>query len=276
MQELSKLINLMPGYISVIDLKGNYLAFNNNLKQLMSIDNPVGMKAGTECKQQINRINNLINSSVGTTINWEYQHDHIWLAISSIRNEDYILNQAVDITSQKRLEEELRSSEERNQLLLKNLPETLQDSGKFTSTSLITSKGNELSSLINMLTEKPIVSQNTTESLIRLEVELRQNSTRLTNIEKLLYLDEASLTSRIKELEIHQRNDLDSWEDFEKDKQLIKDFSRIICAITNIPGGLKTWFILFLIFNTCLVFASELVIRYLDLKQFIPVQIISK
>jgi len=254
MEKIKEIIEQMPGYVSVIDLDLKYLAVNQKLADLMKLDSHsfIGKTAGNDCQHQRSRIENLVNSTVGTEINWEYCFKNICLAVSSKRNDTYIINQAVDITEQKQLQK-------RQQILLQTIPE-------------ITEKQDQdlLSKLVYTLTNKPIVSENQTESLIKLEVELRQVSTRLSNLEKLLYLDDSSFISRIKELEIHQKNDSDSWEDFKADKQLIKDFSRILCVLTNIPGGFKTWIILALILNMGLIFISDLAIKYLDFKQVIP------
>lgn len=252
-----ELIDQMPGYVSIIDLDLKYIAVNQKLAKLMNLsqDSFVGKTAGNECEHQRSRIERLVDSPVGTEINWEYYFNGSCLAVSSQRNETYIINQAVDITSEKQLQK-------RQEILLQTIPEIENQE--------------LLSKLILTLTTKPIVNQNQTESLIKLEVELRQVSSRLSNLERLLYLDESSINSRLKELEIHQKNDLNSWEDFKTDYQIIKDFSRLSSLIFQIPGGLKTWLILLICFQLVSIFVIDIGIRYLNFKQLIPVEFIQK
>ena len=283
-----ELIDKLPGFVSVIDLDLRYMAVNDKLAQLMELDKAsfVGKKAGEKCPQQSQTIERLIASPVGTEINWEYFYNNICLAVSSRRNEDYIFNQAVDITNQKQLEVELKASEERNKVLLKTLPDKFNNSqDKITENEELNQSNTKLSShqdreilsqLISTLTNKPIVNQNNSESLIRLEVELRENSTRLAKIENLLFLDESSLTSRVKELEIHQQNDNSNWTDFEEDQENIKNLSRMASLICNIPGGLKTWLVLLIMFQMVCTFWIDIGIRYLNFKQLLPLELIQK
>ncbi|MBS9386898.1 MAG: hypothetical protein HEQ24_22900 [Dolichospermum sp. BR01] len=106
------------------------------------------------------------------------------------------------------------------------------------------------------LTENPIIDRQSIEALIRLEVQVMENSSKMQQIEKMLFWDDSSLMSRIKALEVYQRNDDENWQEFEDNKDKIEDLSRISTMITNIPGGLKSWFIMFIIFQMLGIFVN--------------------
>jgi PAS domain-containing protein len=223
------------------------------------------MLAGGSCKKQSVQMQQLLDSPVGTEITWEYYFEGTCLAVSSKRHEFFIVNQAVDITERKQLEEKLKASNERNGILLKAIPETIKLGTGRRSTD-------ELEFLVKSLTENPIIDRQSTEALIRLEVHVMENSSKMQQIEKMLFWDDSSLMSRIKALEVYQQNDDDNWQEFENNKDKIEDLSRISTMITNIPGGLKTWNIMFIIFQMLGIFVIDVGVRLFNLETLIPIE----
>jgi PAS domain-containing protein len=246
MEDLSEIIRLAPGYISVTDLEGKYLAVNQNLAELMHItqNDFVGLKAGEKCREQKQRVLELINSKIGTVINWEYYYDNVCLACSSVRHEDHIITQAVNITKQKQLEE-------RNQFLLKTLSE-LEGTGR--------RDNQQFQELVSNLINRPLTTGN--ESLIRLEVELRQTASRITALENLLYLKGDSFLNRLKELELYQQQDLRQWEQLNKEKETIKNIFSAFGALTKFPGGFKTLFVIVILSQISITFFVNVAIKY--------------
>ena len=122
------------------------------------------------------------------------------------------------------------------------------------------------------LTESPIIDRQSIEALIRLEVQVMENSSKMQQIEKMLFWDDSSLMSRIKALEVYQRNDDENWQEFEDNKDKIEDLSRISTMITNIPGGLKSWFIMFIIFQMLGIFVIDVGVRLFNLETLIPIE----
>ena len=260
-------IDAMPGFISIVDLNLTYLTVNNKLSALFNLEkeNIKGMLAGGSCKKQSVQMQQLLDSPVGTEITWEYYFEGTCLAVSSKRHEFFIVNQAVDITERKQLEEKLKASNERNGILLKAIPETIKLGTGRRSTD-------ELEFLVKSLTENPIIDRQSTEALIRLEVHVMENSSKMQQIEKMLFWDDSSLMSRIKALEVYQQNDDDNWQEFENNKDKIEDLSRISTMITNIPGGLKSWFIMFIIFQMLGIFVIDIGVRLFNLETLIPIE----
>jgi PAS domain-containing protein len=260
-------IDAMPGFISIVDLNLTYLTVNNKLSALFNLEkeNIKGMLAGGSCKKQSVQMQQLLDSPVGTEITWEYYFEGTCLAVSSKRHEFFIVNQAVDITERKQLEERLKASNERNGILLKAIPETIKLGTGRRSTD-------ELEFLVKSLTENPIIDRQSTEALIRLEVHVMENSSKMQQIEKMLFWDDSSLMSRIKALEVYQQNDDDNWQEFENNKDKIEDLSRISTMITNIPGGLKTWNIMFIIFQMLGIFVIDVGVRLFNLETLIPIE----
>jgi PAS domain-containing protein len=264
----AEFIDTMPGFISIIDLDLRYLVVNKKLAELMNLDKESfkGMSVGVSCYQQRQQIQKLVESPVGTEINWEYYSSETCLLVSSKREEYFIINQAIDISDRKQTEEKLVASNERNRILLKTIPDAIKSvAGERSS--------NELEFLVNALLENPIVDQRqSTEILIRLEVQVRENSARVQQIEKLLFMEESSLISKVKELEVYQRNDNKNWEEFEDNKHKIENLSRIATIVTNIPGGLKTWFIVFIMFQMIGIFFIDVGIRVFNLESVVPLE----
>jgi hypothetical protein len=156
---------------------------------------------------------------VGTETNWEYHHDDICLAVCSKRCENFIINQAIDITDRKSLEQKLSALAKRQDALLKAIPEAAESGSSRRSSE-------ELKTLVELLTQGPIIEKESTESLIKLEVELRENTAKIQNIEKLLFWDDTSLLGRIKELEIQFTTLLENLCNIENGKSLAFD---IVC-----------------------------------------------
>ena len=260
-------IEAMPGFISIIDLNLRYLAVNKKLAELMNLDKESfkGMSVGSRCHEQRQEIQKLVDAPVGTEINWGYYDHDTCLLVSSKRENNFIINQAIDISNRKQLEEKLKASNERNRILLKAIPETIKLGTGRRSTD-------ELEFLVKSLTENPIIDRQSTEALIRLEVHVMENSSKMQQIEKMLFWDDSSLMSRIKALEVYQRNDDENWQEFENNKDKIEDLSRISTMITNIPGGLKSWFIMFIIFQMLGIFVIDIGVRLFNLETLIPIE----
>lgn len=261
-------IDAMPGFISIIDLNLRYLAVNKKLAALMNIDieNFMGMAVGTRCNEQRKSIENLVNAPVGTEINWEYYYHDTCLLVSSKRQATFIINQAIDISDRKNLEENLKAANERNRILLKTIPDAIKSGAGRRSTD-------ELQCFISSLIDNPIIDQRqSNEALIRLEVEVRQNSLRMQRLEEMLFMGESPLITKIKELEINQINDNKNWQDFEDNKDKIENLSRISAILTSVPGGLRTWLIIFIIFQMVGIFFIDVGIRVFNLESIIPIE----
>ena len=260
-------IEYMPGFISIIELNLKYLVINKKLAELMNLDKESfkGMSVGSRCHEQRQEIQKLVDASVGTEINWEYYYNDICLIVSSKRENNFIINQAVDITERKNLEEKLKASNERNGILLRAIPEAIKSGAGRHSTD-------ELEFLVKSLTENPIVDRQSIETLIRLEVQVRENSAKLQQVEKMLLWEDSSLMSRVKALEVYQQNDDENWEQLAESRNKINDLSKIMGIITSIPGGLKSWLIVFIILQMTGIFVIDLGVRLLNLETFIPIE----
>jgi PAS domain-containing protein len=262
-------IDAMPGFISIIDLDLRYLTVNKKLAELMKLDTESfkGMTVGSKCYEQRKQLQTLVDAQVGTEINWEYFHNETCLLVSSKREQYFIINQAIDISDRKKQEENLRASNERNRILLKSIPDAIKSGAGRRSTD-------ELEFLVNSLVESPIVDQrqSSNEALIKLEVQVRENSSRMQQIEKMLFLDESALLGRVRELEVHQRNDFENWKGFEDNKDKIENLSRIATMITSIPGGLRTWLITLIILQMTGIFVIDMGIRFFNWETLIPIE----
>ncbi|MBD2629661.1 hypothetical protein [Trichormus variabilis] len=260
-------IDAMPGFISIIDFNLRYLAVNKKLAELMNLDKESfkGMSVGARCSEHRQKIQNLVDAPVGTEINWEYYYAETCLLVSSKREHFFIINQAIDISDRKNLEEKLRASNERNGILLKAIPDAIKSGAGRRSTE-------ELEFLVKSLTENPIVDRQSMETLIRLEVQVRENSAKIQQVEKMLYWDDSSLMNRVKALEVYQQNDDENWEQLENSRDKINDLSKIVGIITSIPGGLKSWLIVFIVLQMAGIFVIDLGVRLLNLETFIPIE----
>ncbi|RCJ27304.1 hypothetical protein A6S26_12770 [Nostoc sp. ATCC 43529] len=261
-------LDSMPGFISIIDLDLKYFAVNQKLADLFNLnkESVPGMPAGSKCDSQIQIIKNLVDSPLGTEINWECCYNEVCLFVCSKRQESLIFSQAIDITERKHLEEKLKASSERNKILLKAIPDAVKFVEERRSTE-------QLELLVKTLLENPIVDQRKSiETLITLEVELREASVKLRQMEKILYTDHNSLLNRLKAVEIYQEGDHEKWKDIEK----IENLSRISAIINNIPGGLRSWLIIFIVLQMVGIFCIDLGVRVFNLEEIIPVERINK
>ncbi|MBD2132583.1 hypothetical protein H6F47_09120 [Sphaerospermopsis sp. FACHB-1094] len=80
------------------------------------------------------------------------------------------------------------------------------------------------------------------------------------------------MITKIKELEINQSNDNKNWQDFEDNKDKIENLSRISAILTSVPGGLRTWLIIFIIFQMVGIFFIDVGIRVFNLESIIPIE----
>ncbi len=260
-------IEAMPGFISIVDLNLRYLAVNQKLANLFNLDKKsiMGMPVGISCSQQREKIKELIDSDLGTEVTWEYYYNNTCLIVSSKREQCFIVNQAIDISDRKYQEEKLKASNERNGILLRAIPEAIKSGAGRRSTD-------ELEFLVKSLTENPIVDRQSIETLIRLEVQVRENSAKMQQVEKMLFWEDSSLMSRVKALEVYQQNDDENWEQLEESRNKINDLSKIVGILTSIPGGLKSWLIIFIILQMAGIFVLDLGIRFFNLETFIPIE----
>ncbi|MBD2499885.1 hypothetical protein [Anabaena azotica] len=260
-------IDLMPGFISIIDLDMKYVAINKNLADLFNLEQESisGMSFGTKCSIQREIINSLVDSPVGTNITWECYYNSTFLFVCSLRQENFIISQGIDITNQKLLEEDLIRKNERNTTLLKSIPEAIG----FAETRR---SAEQLKLLVNALLENPIVDQRgSIESLVTLEVELREATLKVREIERILYIDNNSLLSRLKSIEVIQTADNEKWKEVNNIKELSNDLSKLVNFFTGIPGGIKTWLIIFVVIQLLGIFAIDIGIRVFNLEQVIPI-----
>ena len=88
----------------------------------------------------------------------------------------------------------------------------------------------------------------------------------------MLLWEDSSLMSRVKALEVYQQNDDENWEQLAESRNKINDLSKIMEIITSIPGGLKSWLIVFIILQMTGIFVIDLGVRLLNLEHFIPIE----
>jgi PAS domain-containing protein len=261
-------LDSMPGFISIIDLNLKYFAVNQKLADLFNLnkESVPGMPAGSKCDSQRQIIKNLVDSPLGTELNWECYYNEVCLFVCSKRQESLIFSQAIDITERKLLEENLKASSERNKILLKAIPDAVKFVEERRSTE-------QLEWLVKALVENPIVDQRKSiETLITLEVELREASVKLRQMEKIIYTDHNSFLNRLKAVEIYQEGDNEKWKDIEK----IESLSRVSAIINNIPGGFRSWLIIFIVLQMVGIFCIDLGVRVFNLEEVIPIERINK
>ena len=80
------------------------------------------------------------------------------------------------------------------------------------------------------------------------------------------------LMSRVKALEVYQQNDDENWEQLAESRNKINDLSKIVGILTSIPGGLKSWFIMFIIFQMLGIFVIDVGVRLFNLETLIPIE----
>jgi hypothetical protein len=246
-------IDTMPGFVSVIDLNLKYIAVNQNLSFLINSETEIiGKIAGESCQAQTFQMQQLLNSPIGTRITWEYCYKNKSLEVSSTRIEGFIFNQAVDVTERKLLEQQVKFLSHNNDNLPPKIINVRPESIFATS-----------------LTENPIVNPQLKETLMRMEIQIQQNSSLLQRIEQLIFFNENSLSIRIKALEIEHKNDRLNWQEIVNNKAEIKDLTRNLKFITGIPGGIKSWIIILVLTQMLGIFVIDLGVRMLDLNAIV-------
>jgi len=254
-------INSIPGYISVVDLDLKYVLVNKNLSDLFRT-NLNGKLAGSNCKEQLSSLEKLISSPVGTQVNWECSYKNLTLAACSLRGEDFIITQAIDISDRASLEKQLKISNQRNEILLQIIPEILFSSNI---------NQNKLD-LIKVLSASNQSGENINQSLGRTEVEIKNINERITKIEETLFQGHSCILERIRELEIYQRTDNQNWEEIDSVMDKINHLSSMLSIFLKTPGGFKTVIIFALIIQVLGIFVVDLGIRIFGIENLIPIE----
>jgi hypothetical protein len=259
-------IDSIPGFASIIDFDCKYLAINQKLADLFGLDKKSvnEITIGGKCHAHEQTIKSLVDSPVGTEINWEYNYGNICLLVFSKRCENFIINQAIDISDRKQLEQKLSVLTQRQSSLLKAIPKAIE-SGR--------SSTDELKMLVKLLTTRPIIEQDSVESMLKLEVETQSNTTKIQFIENLLVWNNDSFLNRIKKLEIQQDSDSSNWEEIQSNRRSIERLSELADTIVNVPGGARTIFFVLIILNIATTFIIDIGIRKFGTDYLFPVQV---
>lgn len=248
-EQINAFLSSSPGVACCIDYSFKYIAVNESFANFFGleiesfIDKPVGWL------HESNQLRSNLEAfcqTVSLQANWEVEisiHDkQFYFLILAKKYTEGIAISGFDITEKKELESALRASEERHTALIKALPQVLKSSSLRRSTE-------SFEALIEKLTNDPVfsdsgireLSTSQIEKLVKLEVEVRENTARLRQVECFLFTDPNSLSNRLRKLEVHQDSDNENWKAMEADLYLFRTFGRIL-KVT--PGGLKTWLIL--------------------------------
>ena len=269
-EQINAFLCSSPGLACWLDYSLNYNSVNESFAEFFGlevesfIEKPVGWLQESE---QLRRNLEAFCQTATVQANWEVeilaQEQQFYFLILAKKYREGIAISGFDITEKKELESALRASEERHTALIKALPQVLKSSSLRRSTE-------SFEALIEKLTDDPVfsdsgireLSTSQIEKLVKLEVEVRENSTRLRQVERFLFTDRNSLSNRLRELEVHQDSDNENWKEMEADLFPFRTFGKIFKAT---PGGLKTWLIL-IAFSTLLsIFVIDLTIRYYDI-----------
>ncbi len=249
-------LNSYPGMASLISYDLKYLAVNQQLADFFNkpIDYFVGKPINCKNDNLRENIEQFINQDYEVKT-WEVRFDYpkFVFAISAKKLPEGIVLSSVDITN-------VKISEERSLALIKSIPQVLKQSDPRRS-------NRNLEDLIEQLTEDPLFSnsgiqefsQVQIEKLIKLEVEIREAGIRLKNVEKILYMSENSVLSRLKELEFRQKQNEESRENMDSDLFRLRVIGRIV---KQTPGGIKTWFFLMSIAIILTIFSIDLSIQF--------------
>ncbi|EAW35991.1 hypothetical protein L8106_22386 [Lyngbya sp. PCC 8106] len=249
-------LNSYPGMASLISYDLKYLAVNQQLADFFNkpIDYFVGKPINCKNDNLRENIEQFINQDYEVKT-WEVRFDYpkFVFAISAKKLPEGIVLSSVDITN-------VKISEERSLALIKSIPQVLKQSDPRRS-------NRNLEDLIEQLTEDPLFSnsgiqefsQVQIEKLIKLEVEIREAGIRLKNVEKILYMSENSVLSRLKELEFRQKQNEESRENMDSDLFRLRVIGRIV---KQTPGGIKTWFFLMSIAIIVTIFSIDLSIQF--------------
>ena len=257
-----EIIELMPGYVSAIDLNLRYIAVNPGLRKFASEKTLNGQTIDCEvgCEGLPQRMKGLINAPVGTEDKWIYRQERYpktqVLMVVSKKFEWGILNVATDIT-------EIKSNEERLFNILNYLPSALA----------LSNERNDLKALILALNlsvsgEKP---QNT--SAVEGEVLLKQTLVKCSQLERDIFIDPHGLMARLNKLEVCQSNDDEAWGKFTENRDEIQKLASLAQFFNNIPGGKKTIIIIIIMINITAAVVVNAVVKYWGISQFIPSEI---
>jgi PAS domain-containing protein len=257
-----EIIELMPGYVSAIDLNLRYIAVNPGLRKFASEKTLNGQTIDCEvgCEGLPQRMKGLINAPVGTEDKWIYKQERYLktqtLMVVSKKFEWGILNVATDIT-------EIKSNEERLFNILNYLPSALA----------LSNERNDLKALILALNlsvsgEKP---QNT--SAVEREVLLKQALVKYSQLERDIFIDPHGLMARLNKLEVCQSNDDEAWGKFTENRDEIQKLASLAQFFNNIPGGKKTIIIIIIMINITAAVVVNAVVKYWGISQFIPSEI---
>lgn len=269
-EQIDAFLSTVPGLASYIDFNLRYEAVNGKMAEYLGL-NPqelVGQEVGKidenpEFRQTLERFIASHRSEGTWEIVSKIQGKTTTFIVSAKKCRNGMVVTSVDITDRKNLEMQLKASEERSNAVIKALPQVLKSSSIRRSTE-------SFETLIQQLTDDPVfsdlgireLSTSQIEKLVKLEVEVRENSTRLRQIERSLFTDQNSFNNRLKELEVYQESDEDNWKEMEADLFPFRTFGRIVKAT---PGGLKTWLILIVLSTLLSIFIIDLAIRYYDI-----------
>lgn len=266
-EQINAFLCSSPGVACYIDYSLNYILVNESFAELFGLETesflnkPVGWL--NESHQLRTNLEAFCQSSTAQA-NWEVEisvkDQQFYFLILAKKCTEGIAISGFDITEKKELESALRASEERHTALIKALPQVLKSSSLRRSTD-------SFEALIEKLTDDPVfsdsgireLSTSQIEKLVKLEVEVRENSTRLRQVERCLFTDRSSLSNRLKVLEVHQESDNENWKEMEADLFPFRTFGRIV---KGTPGGLKTWLILIALSTLLSIFIIDIAIRY--------------
>lgn len=263
-----EIIELMPGYVSAIDLNLRYIAVNPGLREFASDGSLDGAKIDCEvgCEGLPTRMKNLIDAPVGTEDKWIYKQERYLktqvLMVVSKKFEWGILNVATDIT-------EVKSNEERLFNILSSLP-----------TALDVSKSNrrdgayqEIKDLIHSLNPNINGEKPKDAALVEIEVLTKNSLAKYSQLERDVFIEKDSLMARLNKLEVHQANDDEAWGEFRENKEQIQKLASLALFFNNIPGGKTTIILIAILLNVLGTFTVDIAIKYFGISKFIPGEI---
>lgn len=263
-----EIIELMPGYVSAIDLNLRYIAVNPGLREFASDGSLDGAKIDCEvgCEGLPTRMKNLIDAPVGTEDKWIYKQERYLktqvLMVVSKKFEWGILNVATDIT-------EVKSNEERLFNILSSLP-----------TALDVSKSNrrdgayqEIKDLIHSLNPNINGEKPKDAALVEIEVLTKNSLAKYSQLERDVFIEKDSLMARLNKLEVHQAKDDEAWGKFSENKEQIQKLASLAEFFNNIPGGKTTIILIAILLNVLGTFTVDIAIKYFGISKFIPGEI---
>ncbi|CAD5988782.1 hypothetical protein PCC9214_05463 (plasmid) [Planktothrix tepida] len=270
-EQINAFLYSSPGVACYIDYSLNYISVNESFAEFFGLETKNFIEKPVGWLNESNQLKRNLESFCKTATvqaNWEVeissQDKQFYFLILAKKCTEGIAIFGFDITEKKELESALRASEERHTALIKALPQVLKSSSLRRSTE-------SFEALIEKLTDDPVfsdsgireLSTSQIEKLVKLEVEVRENSTRLRQVECSLFTNPNSLNNRLKGLEIHQDKDEENWKSLESDLFPFRTFGRIV---KGTPGGLKTWFIMIIFSVLISIFMVDIFIRIYDIR----------